>query len=65
MKTTLFLSASSLALLLFSGCVTVKTEHKIEPINITVDINVKVDNALEDFFGDIDTQSEYRTETEM
>ncbi len=56
MKTTTTLLATLVALFLFSGCVTVKTEHKIEPISITVDINVKVDNALEDFFGDIDSQ---------
>lgn len=41
----------------FSGCVSVKTEHKIQPISITVDINVKVDRALDDFFGDLDAQA--------
>jgi len=37
------------------------TKHKVEvdpveikPIHITIDVNVKVDKALEDFFGDID-----------
>jgi len=37
------------------------TKHKVEvepvevkPIHITIDINVKVDKALEDFFKDID-----------
>lgn len=37
------------------------TQHKIEiapveikPIHITIDVNVKVDKALDDFFGDID-----------
>ena len=47
-----------LALVLFPlGC----TKHKVEvdpveikPIHITIDVNVKVDKALEDFFGDID-----------
>jgi hypothetical protein len=41
----------------FSAC----TQHKIEvapveikPIHITIDINVKIDKALDDFFGDID-----------
>ena len=37
------------------------TQHKVEvapvevkPIHITVDVNVKVDKALDDYFGDID-----------
>jgi hypothetical protein len=32
------------------------TVHKIEvaPMHITIDINIKVDKALEDFFGDLD-----------
>lgn len=37
------------------------TQHKVEvapveikPIHITIDVNVKVDRALDDFFGDID-----------
>lgn len=42
----------------FSGCISVKTQHKIEPIHITVDINVKVDRALDDFFGDLDAQAQ-------
>jgi hypothetical protein len=39
------------------GC----TQHKVEvapveikPIHITIDVNVKVDRALDDYFGDID-----------
>lgn len=27
---------------------------EIKPIHITIDINVKVDKALDDFFGDLD-----------
>ncbi len=43
-----------LALLLaFAGCVSVD----VKPIHITVDVNVKVDKALDDFFGDIDKKS--------
>ena len=37
------------------------TQHKVEvapvevkPIHITIDVNVKVDKALDDFFDDID-----------
>ena len=40
-----------------AGC----TQHKVEvapvevkPIHITIDVNVKVDRALDDYFGDID-----------
>ena len=38
------------------------TRHKVEvapvevkPIHITIDVNVKVDKALDDFFGDVDS----------
>jgi hypothetical protein len=41
------------------------TQHKVEvapvevkPIHITIDVNVKVDRALDDFFGDIDAAKE-------
>ena len=44
------------------------TQHKVEvapvevkPIHITIDVNVKVDRALDDFFGDIDA-AEDKTE---
>ncbi len=48
--------ASCLALLIFSqGC---KTEHKVEvevkPMQITVDVNIRIDRELEKFFGDLD-----------
>ncbi len=31
---------------------------EIKPIHITIDVNVKVDRALDDFFGDIDDRTE-------
>lgn len=41
----------------FQGC----TQHRVEvapvevkPIHITIDVNVKVDKALDDFFSDVD-----------
>ena len=47
-----------LFLLGLSGC----TQHKVEvapvevkPIHITIDVNVKVDKALDSFFDDIDS----------
>jgi len=49
-----------LATLLFNGCNTIKTEHTV---NITMDVNVKLDRELDDFFGDLDAQSEASEET--
>jgi len=54
----------SIAGLALSGCVSVKTQHKVEPIHITMDINVKVDRALDDFFGDLDAQAQEITSEE-
>ena len=47
--------ASAAVLVLAGGCVHVK----IDPIEVraVVDVNVKVDRALDDFFGDLDKQS--------
>jgi hypothetical protein len=53
---------SILTLLLFFlavGCTSHEVEIKpveIKPIHITIDVNVKVDRALDDFFGDIDSK---------
>ena len=59
-RTRLILPAT-LILLIFYCC----TQHKIEvapvevkPIHITIDVNVKVDKALDDFFGDVDSVEE-------
>ena len=47
-----------LTVLNFGGCLSVKTEPiEVKPIHVTVDVNVKVDRALDDFFGDIDQKS--------
>lgn len=57
MFTKLFVLAAALLLLAAQGC----TQHKVEvapvevkPIHITIDVNVKVDKALDNFFQDID-----------
>jgi hypothetical protein len=49
------------SLLLFLGITSACTRHEVDvkpveikPIHITIDVNVKVDRALDDFFGDID-----------
>lgn len=41
--------------LVFAGCIHVK----MDPIQVhaVVDVNVKVDQALTDFFGDLDSKS--------
>ncbi len=61
------------------GCILISiigcTKHEIDvkpveikPIHITIDVNVKVDRALDDFFGDLDqkaaeiTQKDDKTE---
>ena len=50
---------AGIAAMSLAGCFQVKTESEIKPIevkpiHITVDINVKIDRALDDFFGDLD-----------
>ena len=62
------LSSASLLLLLISfGCTQHKVETKsqvemapveVKPIHITIDVNIKVDRALDDFFSDIDESNE-------
>lgn len=58
MKKVLLITSLLTLLTAFSGCISVKTQHKVEPISITVDINVKVDRALDDFFGDLDAKAQ-------
>jgi hypothetical protein len=59
-KTRHILTATLIFLISY-GC----TQHKVEvapvevkPIHITIDVNVKVDKALDDFFGDVDSAEE-------
>jgi len=53
-----YLAGSALlVVVLGSGCTKHEVNVKpveIKPIHITIDVNVKVDRALDDFFGDID-----------
>ena len=58
--------AAGLMLMILLGCA---TQHKVElapveikPIHITIDVNVRVDRALDDFFGDIDKAMEKAVE---
>jgi hypothetical protein len=57
---------TGLMVLLLFGCA---TRHKVEvapveikPIHITIDVNIRVDRALDDFFGDIDKAAEKAAE---
>ena len=54
-------TAALLCGLLILGVTACKTEHRVEvapvevkPIHITIDVNIRVDKALDDFFGDLD-----------
>jgi hypothetical protein len=50
--------AFALVPLLLAGCLNVKTAPiEVKPIHITVDVNVRVEKALDDFFGDLDKKS--------
>lgn len=40
-----------IAACLVGGCVSVKTEHEIKPIHITLDVNLKVEKELEEFLS--------------
>jgi len=58
MTRNLFFIAVFLAFFVFSGC---QTSHQvalapveIKPIHITIDVNVRVEKALDDFFKDIE-----------
>lgn len=61
MTTKLFFLLAGISFLVATGC----TQHKVEvapvevkPIHITIDVNVKVDRALDDFFSDVDNAEE-------
>jgi len=52
----------TLFLILFAGC---QTSHQVElapveikPIHITIDVNVRVEKALDDFFDDLEDAEE-------
>ena len=41
-------------LVLSAGCLSVKTESEIKPIHITMDVNLRVDQKLDNAFGEED-----------
>ncbi len=48
-----FAPAGLAALVAFGGCLQVQ----VKPIHITVDVNVRAEKALNDFFGELDQKS--------
>ncbi len=57
---------AAMAFPLLPGCTKYEVESRhqvdiapveIKPIHITIDINIKVDRALDDFFGDLDQEA--------
>ncbi len=66
MTRKLFFIAMFLSIFIFTGCNTshevavkpIETKHKIEPIHITIDINVRVEKALDDFFDDLEAEED-------
>jgi hypothetical protein len=59
MKTLPIYIAFSLSLLAVSGCVSIKTQSSIEPIHMTLDVNLKVElqQELSEAFQEIDAAS--------
>lgn len=51
MKKMHMTSLAILLLLMLNGCLSIKTEHEIKPIQITLDINLKVERELENFLN--------------
>lgn len=49
--------------LLACACIKMKHEMTIQPVHITVDVRIKIDRELDNFFGDID-QAAVGTEKE-
>jgi len=51
LRPALALLLPALASSVVSGCLSIKTEHEIKPIHITMDVNLKVQKELEDFLN--------------
>ena len=58
MTMKLFFIALFLSIFIFAGC---QSSHEVElkpveikPIHITIDVNVRVEKALDDFFDDLE-----------
>ena len=49
---------------LLCGCVKVKHDLTIQPIHVTVEVKIKIDKELSDFFDDIDSSTEKEEDEE-
>lgn len=58
MKTLIFFLCVLLSLACFGCRLNTKHEVEVKPMHITIDVNIRVDRALDDFFGDIDKQAQ-------
>ena len=63
MKKTLSIVSIVFLAVLLQGCLYTKSEIdvkpvEIKPMHITIDVNVKVEKQLDDFFGDLDKKAE-------
>jgi hypothetical protein len=45
-----YLSIALLSPLMLASCWTITVKHKVDPIYVTVNVNVKVERQLNDFF---------------
>jgi hypothetical protein len=44
------------SLLVGSGCIRIKSDPvRVEPIHVTVDVNIRVQKELDNFFDDLDS----------
>lgn len=66
MKKPLALTSLALTALAASGCINVRTHSSFDPIylNLTIDLQVKLQKELADVFGDIDAASSTVNESE-
>ncbi len=53
-----FFLIANLVLISLSSCIKLKHDMTIQPVHVTVEIRLKIDKELEDFFGDIDQASD-------
>ncbi len=61
-----------LTIILLAGTTAACTRHQVEvapvevkPIHITIDVNVKIDREIEDYFGDLFEQEEQLREQQQ
>ncbi len=69
-RKSIIIALCAAGLMLTGGCNTshqvevkpIETVHKVEPIHITIDVNIRVDRALDDIFEDIEAAEDGSTQ---